>query len=355
MIIRVLLFSVILLLTRSANGQTDFRPGYVFIANGDSLIGEIDYRDDIHMSEICRFRSGDNENEIKYTPDDIIGFRFMEGKYFVSKEVKGRKVFLEFLIRAKVSVFFMRDNKGDHYYLEKESLGLTELPYEEGEIVQDSKVYFNKPTKYIGVLNYYMQDAPDFQSRIYSMGSPEHENLIRLARDYNQKVSKDAEYIVYEKKIPYFKVSVEPFIRLGKYNSKYTDFGSVLEYGSDIYLWMPRASEKLYFKTGLIFAQADSGNFFKVPLQLQYLYPSKHFRPRATIGVDVYFGHEPDKFAIGYLPQFGIGFIYKVYKKVYFSADMNLEYTPFIINVSSANGSFDIISRSVNFGFYIDL
>lgn len=356
--IKGLLFLGLLFLTGLINAQTDFRPGYVISLDGDTLIGEIDYRDDIRMSKICLFKSKDSDNEIKFTPNNIIAFRFNEGKYFVSKEVNGGKIFLEFLIKAKVSVFYVRDNKGDHYFLEKEGLGLTEIPYVEGTIVIDKKVYFNKPTKYIGVLNYYMHDAPEFQSKIYSMGEPSHKNLIKLAEDYHNKVCKDNKCVIYEKKLPAFKLSIEPSVRLGKYPSKYSVYGNTFEYGSNLYLWMPQASEKLYFKTGLFFVNSDRGNFLKLPLQFQYLYPSKVFRPKVNIGVDVFLGDNSSNAINGYLPQVGIGFIYKIYKKIYFSANLNLEYPPFLTNISNDYGyirKFVIISHSYNLGFYIDL
>jgi len=149
------------------------------------------------MGEVCRFRTNDREDELKYSPYDIAAYRFNESKYFVSKEVNGAQVFLEFLIKGQINIYYLRDYKGDHYFLEKVDNPIIELPYEEGiKYVDDKKVFF-RTKKHIGLLTYYMQDAPEFQSRINEIGKPGHESLIKLSEDYHDKVCKDRACIIY--------------------------------------------------------------------------------------------------------------------------------------------------------------
>ena len=50
-----LLFLVCLFFSVLLKGQTDFTPGYVIKQPGDTVYGEIDYRDDLIMGKICRF------------------------------------------------------------------------------------------------------------------------------------------------------------------------------------------------------------------------------------------------------------------------------------------------------------
>ena len=349
-----LIFTTFLLFSGLIQAQPDFRPGYIITRESDTLTGQIDYRD-ARMSKMCRFKPEGRDDETTYLPNDIPGFRFNDGKYYVSKEVKGEKVFLEFLIDAKVSVFYMKDIKGNHYFLEKEGLGLTEIPYEDKEQVIDEKMVFIEPTKHIGVLNYYFHDAPELQTRIFRMGEPGHENLIKLAVDYNNLVSEDGNTVIYKKKIPVLSLAIEPFGGLVKYNSKHLIYGTGFAYGFDLHLWMPRSNENLYFKTGIHYVGADSGQLFKMPLKLQYLYPSEHFRPRASIGVNVYFGEDANFDAVGYLPELSIGFIYKIYKKIYLSSNLNLEYTPIIIMPRDEGTFLGIVSRTFTIGIYIDL
>ena len=211
MTIKRLLFLGIILLTELVNAQTDFRPGYIINPNGDTLKGNIDYRGDRFMGITCRFKPETMRKEIEYTPDDILAFQFIDSKYFISKYVNGRKVFMEFLIKGKVCIYYLRDDKGDHYFIEKEGIGITEIPYEEGIKYSNNKSYFYQSTKHLGILNFYMQDAPDFQPRIARIGKPEHYNLIKLAEDYHNSVCKDVKCIVFEKEVPLLKTAFEPF------------------------------------------------------------------------------------------------------------------------------------------------
>jgi len=78
-----LLFGVGLLhLASSLSAQTDFRSGFIIHLAGDTLYGEIDYRGDLLMSRVCKFK--DKKGEITaYDPDDIEAFRFLNSKFFV--------------------------------------------------------------------------------------------------------------------------------------------------------------------------------------------------------------------------------------------------------------------------------
>lgn len=238
-----LVFSTFLL-----NAQTDFRPGYIIFNNGDTLSGEIDYRGDILMSTLCKFKNVDG-TIVEYTPNDLKAFRFTDGKYFVAMEAKNRKVFLEFLIKGKLNIYYLRDENGDHYFLDKDGIKLTEIPYEEGTKYVDDKQVFYTTKKHIGILSYHMNDAPQFQSRIQAFKKPNHQNLIKLAEDYHNAVCKDEKCVVYKKNVPLLKISVNPFVGLVKY-SGFENFSP--EVGGLIYLWAPRTSEKIYFVTGFV-------------------------------------------------------------------------------------------------------
>ena len=65
------------------------------------------------------------------------------------------------MIKGKINVYYMRDEIGDHYYLDKENVKLIEIPYEEGIKYVDDKQVFYESTRHIGLLNFYMQDAPE--------------------------------------------------------------------------------------------------------------------------------------------------------------------------------------------------
>ncbi len=289
-----LLFFGLLFTAGLINAQTDFRAGYFINLNSDTIFGEIDYRGDLIMGEICRFRINKKEKEIKYTPDDIVAYRFNDGKYFVSKELKGKKIFLEFLINGQINFYYLRDNEGDHYFLEKANSGIIEFPYEKGIKYKDDVPYFYESTKHIGILNYYMQDSPAFQTRIANIGKPEHESLIKLAEDYHNTVCKDRACIIYERKLPPLKFNIE--ILGGLVNYQYANqitSKRIFQAGVLTHLWMPRVSEKMYLRTGIYYSDAKlvnngKGAIYKIPIQFEYMYPKGNVRPVMALGINLY-------------------------------------------------------------------
>lgn len=317
------------LMTGLINAQTDFRPGYVIKTNGDTLIGEIDYRGDLLMGEICRFKNKDIDKEIKYYPGDIAGYRFNESKYYISKEVSGKKVFLEFLIKGKVNIYYIRDDKGEHYFIEKEGIGLTEIPYEERIMYIDNepnKQYLVQSTKHIGILNVYMQDAPEFQSRIKNIGIPEHESLIRLAEDYHNKVCKDGACIIYEKKLPLLKLHIE--FTGGTVNCQNIDNVKDKNYfqaGILTHFWMPRTNENLFFRTGLLYSTLESNDekkvIYKIPIQIEYVYPKFIISPKFAFGINVY---NPFYQSVSLMGGLNI----KLHKSVYLGINYDIDFIP---------------------------
>ena len=350
---RRLIFFMLLILTGLINAQTDFRPGYVIKPSGDTLFGKIDYRGDLLMGEVCRFKINDKENEIRYSPDDIIGYRFNNSKYYISKEVKGKRLFLEFLIKGKVSIYYLRDNNGDHYFIEKDGVRITEIPYKEEIRHKGDTAYFYESTEHIGIMKYYMQDAPEFQSRIERMGKPEHKNLIKLAEDYHYKVCKDESCIIYEKKKPLFKISLEivggiVFLSYGNSGDPGTHIigKKYLQTGVITNICMPRTSENLYFRSGIIYSNVEAykihmqfytdGSYdwvqtdnykmslFEIPLQLEYIYPKGIVRPKFAYGINLYPSYGRDYSLMG-------GLNIKLYKSVYLIVMYNLEYDGLMI------------------------
>ena len=110
LVLCLLLFSAKLLFA-----QTDFRAGYVIKVSSDTLFGEIDYRGDFLMSRLCKFRGNEN-SVVDFTPEKITAFRFIDGKYYASKELNEKTVFLEYLIKGEINLYYLRDIRGRHYF-----------------------------------------------------------------------------------------------------------------------------------------------------------------------------------------------------------------------------------------------
>lgn len=323
-----------LLLTKLLFAQTDFRPGFIITGNGDSVGGKIDYRSDFLMSTVCTFKSSDNA-VTDYSPYDLAGYRFTESKYYVSKEVKGKKHFLEYLIKGKISVFYNRDKEGDHYYIEKEREQIIELPYvKEVRVVKGRQVFYES-TKHIGILNYYMRDAPSLKSSIETIPEPSHKNLIRLAQEYHHTVCKEEECIVYEKRKSIVHILAEGYVGAAKFKSLNTILNEV---GASIYLSIPRTNERVFFKTGLIYdfspKREDSIRTYRIPLHLQYIYRVHRIQPKVSGGVNLLYLIVKDFSGRFYFLSFNVGLDYKITNKLALTSSFNTDNIPFGFKVT---------------------
>jgi len=296
--LKKLLITAFIFIPGLLNAQTDFRPGYIIQLNGDTLTGEIDYRGDLLMGSICRFKAKGSNQKTAYSAYDIDAYRFNGSKYFVSKEVNGKKLFLEFLIQGEIDIFYLRDENGDHYYLEKDTTGIVEIPYEEKILEKDHTKYFYQSTKHIGILTYYMQGSQALRDKISHMGKPEHETLIKLAEDYHNEVCNDHDCIIYEKKKP----SIIPEIEIvgGRVFYKdledYSDLVTCFRTGIITHFWLPRTNENLFFKTGILYSILKSDyekeTYFSIPIQIEYRYPKGIVRPVIAAGINNNFPEE---------------------------------------------------------------
>jgi hypothetical protein len=208
------------------NLLSEFRTGYVILLNGDTLRGMIDYRNEISMSKRCRFIAGNTSTETFYKPDELKAFRFDNGKFYISKGIttgnnQMKKLFLEYLIKGKVNIYYFKDLNGNHYLIDKEGSALVELPEDvnikKGE---NGYSYVNDSKKYMGILLFYMSDAPEMRTEITETKELTHSSLIKLAKDYNKAICGDNSCLIYEKKISNVQYKLEliaGFQNIGKY------------------------------------------------------------------------------------------------------------------------------------------
>jgi hypothetical protein len=354
--IKFLLLLCLSFVSGLALAQSNFKPGFIITNTNDTIHGTIDYRGDLMMSQICRFRPGGYGKYEKYGPADISAFRFIDGKYFVSKEYNGNHHFLEFLINGIVNVYFLRTMEADYYLMEKDELGLTEIPYEESYRIIGNSRYRYRSNKHFGVLNLYMSDASDFYSRISDIKKPTHQNLIRLAEDYHYKVCEGETCLIYEKKAPFIKVNIELSwgqISYQKQNWNYIYYSSIVDQkyinsGIMAHVWLPRANENFYLRTGITMSRLQysryKSNLYKFPIQCEYIYPKGIIRPKVAYGISIY---QPFNQAVSFMGGVNI----KIYKPVYLSFNYETDYTPRDVFLLPQY----FISKNLSSGIYVEL
>ncbi|MEI6061073.1 MAG: hypothetical protein WCR72_10210 [Bacteroidota bacterium] len=217
-----------------------YKDGYIITLKGDTVVGSLQIQNSNNASQVCIFENRVDGQVLKYKPGEIYGYRFTNGKFYISKEIvnalKNEKetFFLEFLIQGIANMYYLNDNEGDHYYIEKSFQGLIELTEPE-KYVQTEEGIRSVPSKYKGKLKSLLSDCSGIESEI-NKTSLDHSSLIKLAKDYHQKVCTTDSCIIYERKdIPVkLMLGIVAGYGLNQYNfgnKLQSDYGSAYQIG----------------------------------------------------------------------------------------------------------------------------
>lgn len=262
---RKLMFSTaMLVLVFHSFGQTNFREGYYITWDNDTIYGLIDYRGDARSSQRCVFKSSEISDQERFEPGEILGYRFANGKFYVSKEIEThtgvKNVFLEFLVNGITNLYFFRDMNNYKYFLEDKNGNMLELTNESITSEIDGKAKIQRNSKrYIGLLKASFADSPEILAKADNV-SFGHKALINITKEYHDMVCFDEECIIYEKVMPSTIVKFAPTINSGisfnRYNkgimSNY-DFSPAIHYGAGMLLSivLPGVNENVSFDGGL--------------------------------------------------------------------------------------------------------
>lgn len=297
--------------------QTNFLPGYITTNEGDTLKGLIDYRSDSRNARVCVFKPTSEASMQEFLPFSIKGYRFNDGKYYVSREVtldgQPTPLFLEYLVNGIADLYFYGDGTSYHYFMEKTDGKLFELTNEEKEINVDGKLYIKDSKLYIGALKYTFADAEQLFPQINTV-KLNHESLINITRKYHDQVCDDYQCIVYEKQLPAVKLkwgasiglngSVLQFINLELFQDLNFDRTATPVLEILLNTTLPRASEKLSFQVSGEFSKAyfhGTGDYLpllafeevhihtfllKGRAGIKYTWPKGKIRPSALVGAN---------------------------------------------------------------------
>lgn len=331
--------------------QTDFRKGNIIVLNGDTIRGELDYRGDIENSRFVHFRNHDIDSI--YRPFEIESYNFENGKFYTSKiaiiDNDTLKIFAEYLVKGKRDLFFSRSKSGFHYLISVSDLIIKELPYK-NEIVNIDGVNYQKESKrFVGLLKSYFNDCPSLFTEIEKIKSPKRKSLISLTKEYHDITCGDGACTIYDKKEYPINIAIEPVYRYYAKNLLISDT-TLNSYGLNLYLWLPNSSERLYFKTGLIFSSPSPYNYFQVPIQFEYVYPFKVIKPKFDFGINAQFIKESGEFSGGTITALvGMGFYLKVTNWMYLDFDINSD----LFAMNYETGLFESFATSL--GLYIKI
>gem|GEM_PF-958253 len=193
--------SVVLVLTSlSVQAQADFRPGYVVRLTGDTVRGQVNYRNARLGATQCLFRNIGEQAPTTWLPNQLKGYGLLSGEHFTSQLTPmpvpatvpaagpppARQLFLEILAEGAASLLSWKDDQGvEHFYVQKaEAAQPTELvrvrqQVQDGGIVREQIVPLYK-----GTLTEQFADCPAVLLSI-SRTDFKANSLIALINSYN--------------------------------------------------------------------------------------------------------------------------------------------------------------------------
>ncbi len=208
---RFLLLTSLILIAQLAYSQSDFKEGFIITHQGDTIKGLIDYRESNYNYKKCSFKSPANGETI-YLPDEIKGYRFLNDKYFISKQIKidennYERAFLEVLVQGKITLY----KYSNKFYAEKDDSVFYELSNTIKEQIINGKKYLKADNRYKGVLTVLFSDCSSSSSNLQNLKFIE-KALIKSVKTYNKcKNSISTSFI--EKK-PWFRLNMGAAIGL---------------------------------------------------------------------------------------------------------------------------------------------
>jgi len=298
--------------------QTDYRPGYIITNEMDTIRGLVDYRGEKRNMKVCNFKMTKEHPSKEYFAGDIFGYRYDEGKYYISKKIDSKElnetVFVEFLLKGISNLYYYSSTSYTAFFIESEDSELLELKREEIEFEKDGRVYHKIDNRYIGLLNYAFEDCPEIRKDIAKTGL-NHKDLIQLTKRYHDYVCTDESCIIYEKNLPVLRIELRPQIgysisTISFIESELDDvdfkpsYSPVIGLGMDFML--PRFNEKMslliqlsyskeYFygsnikDSRLSYYENEYYHFKNINLTssaaIKYTYPKGHIRPDFFIGI----------------------------------------------------------------------
>ncbi len=302
--------------------QANFKEGYIILNSNDTISGLIQNNGKRENSLKCVFMLSPKGDKTIYSPDDIKGYRFTNGKYYVSKTAgpnSTKKIFLEFLFEGISDLYYYTDIAGDHYLIDKNDQNLQELKntikqvtavreqagvdraYSEANPVK----YERESKEYIGILKNMFIDGPATMSKVESISLSQN-SLVRIAEDYHREVCPGDACTNYSKRNTKVEFTFGPIagVTFSRISFKEGGTGIDLSYlpedesigislGAFLNLRDPTFSEKYSLQVEVSYYNAKFStaissldlSTLKIPVLIKYTYPSKRIQPSALIGL----------------------------------------------------------------------
>jgi len=168
---------LICLISNNIFGQLNHRNGYIIKNNNDTLCGVVNYGNESRNAKLCIFKRFELAVTMTYSPDQIKGYGFDEGKYFVSQNIDGKRVFVEYLVVGRASLLVYNGK----FYIITNDIPFTELREKQTIINGSERKEFSS---YRELLQFAMNDC-DAARELIQKSQLKREPLIGLFKNYN--------------------------------------------------------------------------------------------------------------------------------------------------------------------------
>ncbi|NJN25556.1 MAG: hypothetical protein HC819_06135 [Cyclobacteriaceae bacterium] len=275
---------------QSLFSQSEFKPSLIVNLQNDTIygIGNISKN-----QEYCLFKKFDAKEFTKYYPNELSAFRVINGKYFVSREIKesdnkAKWYFLEFLVDGEIDLFLI--SSSGRYFIKKENEDFLELDDGINSIQNiGGKDYIVQNKQYLGYIRAYMSEAPELFPKIDEMDILDQRDLVNISIDYHNAICNEYECVNYTKFIPKVTYKLE-LLSGATYHNKYY----APQFGFLVHIWRPLKNEKLYLKMGIIYSdkpylnksiiKANEHDYnIKFPVSFQYVFGKRDFKQRLLL------------------------------------------------------------------------
>lgn len=297
----LLLTPFLLFASIRAYGQINPHPGYIVTNENDTISGTLDLRTSSVNSRQCTFRAMGENGFKTYSPGEVKAYRFEDdGTLYVSRNVevdgKKREVFLEYLVKGIVSLYYLPLPMSEYYLFEDEAGNLTVADISDADAEMSAEEARRHRNTYLRPLFGVFQKSKKIQKRLVGANLTKEE-LAHLTKEYHQEVCKDAEaciQFVHKKKVKTLQIKVHATagVVIHNFHSKEMEslwhFGNlvqaapVLSVGVDLH--MPRLSRNFYPQIMLSLSRFDFDKSGDVPSYSQKKPSIKAFVTDLLIG-----------------------------------------------------------------------
>jgi len=187
---------IALFLTLVTKAQVNPKEGFIITNQKDTVYGMIEYRTNTINAQQCVFKANDASEYVKYTPGQILGYRFKEnGKFYVSKKFDNKEEFFaEFLVDGIMNLYRREKGFRKIYYLENEEGKVVQYENLDGDMNYEQRTANMRAQELVQHVYKSQRAIDDIKA-----GEMSDKQMIKMVRDYHEDVcTSNEECIKYE-------------------------------------------------------------------------------------------------------------------------------------------------------------